>query len=245
MINDLICERLSFFELGLFSEKIIFELEKQLSEKKNIKSGSSFFIPISEDKTIQIKFYKEYSEKARQLLADYKNANNEIVKAIFFEEKTSKADGRIEIYINKSKPYYYKDRDSIDIIRNRLPKFIKDILRHELVHAHEQILSSFNKKRKKIDKNASFEDYINSDEEMNANLVELINSTIHHDKVIYYYISVGNPKKAMGLLVHKIKNDYRIVDLTEDNKKWFLKTAWTIVQKYSDELSITTNKLKR
>jgi hypothetical protein len=252
--NFIVQERAYFSDLSTFSEEIIFQLTEKIKNKKNIRSGDSFIVELGDMHDIEIKFYKDYSRRARAFIKENPEVE-EGVQALYFDNTTDKADGTIEIYLNHAKTYYYKDVDSIAIVNSRLPKFIKEILRHEITHAYESNIMGFNTfrypdstadvdetikspKRKRREQKPTYDEYVNSDEEVNAKFNELISSVIHGDNLVKYYISVGDNNAAMRALVMKIKYNPSILDLSDENKKWILKTAYTTIQDEIDKTFI-------
>jgi hypothetical protein len=235
--NFIIQERAYFSDLSTFSEDIITQLTEKIKNKKNIRSGDSFVVELGDNHDLEIKFYKDYSRRARAFINDNPEVE-EGVQALYFDNTTDKADGTIEIYLNHAKTYYYKDVDSIAIVNSRLPKFIKEILRHEITHAYESNVMGFNEIRPNRKENPTYDDYANSDEEVNAKFNELIASVISGDNLVKYYIAAGDVNAAMRALVMKIKHEPSIVDLSDENKKWVLKTAYTTIQDEIDKTHI-------
>lgn len=241
--TKLIQERQYFINLAKYSEEIIQKLTDKLKNKKKINSGDSFIIDIGGTKDIEIKFYKTYSRRAREFLKTQSDMDK--VDALFFPTITDDADGTIEIYINNAKTYYYKDRDSIEIINNRLPKFLKDILSHEISHVHERFSADFANDKPDYGigkdgnaKNLKAEEYTNADEEVNAVFNQSIMSEIRENSLVQYYISMGDVNGALRSLVFKIKNDPYIVALSEKSKKWIMKTAYTTISQLVEDHSV-------
>lgn len=242
--QKLLHEREYFINLAVYSEEIIQKLTDKLRNKKKINSGDSFIIDIGEGKSIEIKFYKTYSRRAREYLKKQKVLHQ--VDALFFPTITEDADGTIEIYINNAKTYYYKDRDSIEIINNRLPKFLKDILRHEISHVHERYTADFanDKPDYGIDKDGNektltADEYTNADEEVNAVFNQSVMAEIAENKLVQYYIAVGDVNGAVRSLVFKINSDPYIQAMSDKSKKWIIKTAYTTIAKIIEDRSVT------
>ncbi len=235
-MSNLIQERQYFANLSQFSEKIIDQLTEKIKNKEKINSGDSFIIELDDTHDLEIKFYKTYSKRAREFIK--KTGNGSAIEALFFPIVSDKADATIEIYINHAKTYYYRDRDSIEIVNNRLPKFIKEILRHEITHVNDNILSSFANKKPDISSSDDIEEYVNSDDEVNAFFNQIVSSEINDNHLIKYYISIGNTNSAMNALFLKIKRHPAIHKMSDENKKWILKTAYTTIKELVERNSI-------
>lgn len=222
-------ERSYFTDLTFIIEDLIAELEKQIKNKKTIKSRDSFNVALKDFGKIKITFYSEYSKKARDYIKE-KNDPNFKPSAIFFSEKTDDLGGIIELYINKLKPSYYKNRKfttTVSIQNGRLPKFIKDALRHELTHAYEDVLYD-DHMRKDID-HEDYYSYVNSDAEVNAFFNERVLSLLHHDPLIKTLLNLGNVQEIMRKIINIIKYDEVIYHMSDANKKWLLKTMYTTI----------------
>ncbi len=235
-MSHLIQERSYFANLVAFSEEIINQLTDKVKNKEKINSGDSFIVDLGDTHDLEIKFYKTYSRRAKE----YRKKNNytDSMSALFFPIISDKADATIEIYINHAKTYYYKNRDSIEIVNNRLPKFIKDILRHEITHAQDDVLSSFTHTKPADKSHEDYDSYVNSDSEVNAYFNQVLSSEINENSLVKYYLSVGDVNSAMKALILKIKTLPEIDAMSDENKKWILKTAYTTMQKIADEQSI-------
>lgn len=237
--NPTILERAYFSDLSTLSEEIISQLADKIKNKETIRSGDSFIVDLGDNHDLEIKFYKDYSRRAREFLKKRKAQFADTkVRAFYFDDISDKADGTIEIYLNYSKPYYYKNLDSIDIVNSRLPKFIKDILRHEITHAYETNLTEFGDVRPNSEQEQEYDEYVNSDEEINAVFNGVVSSAIYNDKLINYYVAIGDINAAMRALVLRITNEPEIDNLSDENKKWILKTAYTTLQDQIEKNSI-------
>jgi len=250
-MNTLLLERSYFADLTHFSEDIINQLTEKIKDKDQIKSGDSFIVSMKDrknleidsknleidSKNLEIKFYKTYSKRGRDFLKKSSPKLSKNVSALFFPIPSKKASGTVEIYINHAKTYYYKDRDSIEIVNNRLPKFLKDILRHEITHAHDDVMSHFADTKPSRKDPDTFNQYLNSDEEVNAYFNEFLAAELNENKVVQYHIYMGDVNAAVRILLSKLEFNPYIQRMSEKNKKWVIKTIHTtidnLVQKHA------------
>ena len=224
-------ERQHFINLARLTEIIISKLEAKIRKKKNgVRSGSTITIPIGEYYDLDIKFYKGYSRRTQRSMKDT-YVDDSGVSATYYPE-TADSNGTIEIYLNptKAKEYYYRDKKFEDIIDGSLPKFIKDILRHEISHAYEDIVRDISKFQNKQQDDLSTHEYHNLDEELNANLSQFLNSELSVNADIMYKISEGDINGAVNSFIKKLKEQEFIKEVDPKNKIWIIKTIYTFVR---------------
>lgn len=232
----LLKERAYFVDLTTLSERIINTLQEKLAKKKSIRSGDTITVPVNKNSSLDIKLYKGYSHAARAAKSNDPSSNteNEGVSAMYFP-KTGESNGRIEIYVNASKKEqdYYKERKFEDFINKSLPKYIKDILRHEIAHAYEDIVSDVS--QFKSQKNDTMEDYQNSDDEINAYLMQFLPGEVQVNHMVKYFVSQGDANAAVRKLLEKLAPLPWVKALTDDNKRWVVKTIYTYINKLLDK----------
>ena len=226
----LLHERQHFINLAKLTEIIISKLEAKIRKKKNgVRSGSVITVPIGKFYDLDIKFYKGYSRRTQQSMKNTVVDENG-VSATYYP-KTVDQNGTIEVYLNptKAKEYYYRDKKFEDIIDGSLPKFIKDILRHEISHAYDDIVKDIAQYQTQDQDKLSQKEYSNLDEELNANLSQFLNSELSVNADIMYKISEGDINGAVNAYIRSLKKQEFIKHVTPQNKIWIIKTIYTFV----------------
>lgn len=234
----LLKERAYFIDLTTLTNKIIDRLEQIIKTKKSIRPGASITVPISQTFDLDIKFYKGISRRGREYM---KQAGAEGSDALYFSE-TADENGTLEIYINDSKDnqYYYKDKSFDEIIKGRLPKFLRDILRHEISHAYEDIVRDISAYSGNEDLSDD-KKYFNDDSELNAYFIQLVPGEIEVSQVVQHYIRKGDVNTATRELLTRLQNKEFVEHLTPENKNWFVKTVYTYVKMLVDKLQKAVN----
>lgn len=242
----LLKERAYFIDLATLSEEIINQLQEKLAKKKSIRSGDKITVKIADAYELDIKLYKGKSHAARNALSNKPVLDGESdgSSAMYFPA-TADSNGRIEIYVNSSKKDqdYYKERKFEDFINKSLPKYIKDILRHEIAHAYEDIVSGAAHYKPTTNKTAT--EYYNSDEEVNAYFMEWFPGEIQNNKVAQHHLLAARNAKeesvktdhlnrAAKVLLQKLSQMPWVAELDEKNKKWLIKTTYTSVRELLD-----------
>lgn len=238
----LLRERQHFIDLARFTEIVISKLEDQIRKKKNgVRSGDTFTVPLTKQLfkldpkfwkgyDLDFKFYKEYSRRTRNSFKNVISGEHGIKGAYY--EQLGGTNGTIEIYLNttKSSEYYYKDKKFEDIIDGSLPKFVKDVIRHELSHAYEDIVKNISKFQTSDSDKITDSKYRNLDEEINADLNQFLNSELSVNADIMYKISEGDINGAVNAYIRKLKTSEFIKQVTPQNKIWIIKTIYTFVR---------------
>jgi hypothetical protein len=237
----LLTERKSFINLATLTDKIINGLQMQIDKRGNgVRAGQKFTVPLGANYDLDIKFYKSYSNAARGAQDSEGNAHigpDNQVHAMYFPE-TGESNGRIEVYINPSKKEnrYYKDKSFEDFVNKSLPKYIKGLLTHEITHAYEDIVRDISRQRPDQGKGTNTEDdgeaYFNSDSEINAHLMEYVPNLLKTNANIQHYISKGYTKGIIREIFAKLAPMDWIKSLNVENKKWVMKTVYTMVAEY-------------
>lgn len=227
-------ERAYFTNLAALSDRVVNTLQDKLAKKKSIRSGDTITVPLSKTTNLDIKLYKGYSNAARAAMQNGSMSDDEKALALYFP-KTENSNGRIEVYVNASKKSnnYYRERKFEDFINKSLPKYIKEILYHEIAHAYEDIVSDV--LRHKEDEPEKAAEYFNSDVEMNAYLNQFVTHELTSDPTIRSYITSGQTNDAANHLLRKLSNKRWVTQLTDDNKKWVIKTVYTFVSRVIDK----------
>ena len=238
----LLKERAYFIDLATLSEEIIKQLQEKLAKKKSIRSGDKITVKIADAYELDIKLYKGKSHAARDAM---QNSSEELdAQALYFPSE-GESNARIEIYVNSSKKdqYYYKERKFEDFINKSLPKYIKDILRHEIAHAYEDIVSDV--ARFKPSSAETYSGYFNSEKEINAHFMEWFPGELQTNKVAQHHllaarnakddsIKTDHLNRAAKVLLQKLSQMPWVAELDEKNKKWLIKTTYTSVREVLD-----------
>lgn len=240
----LLKERAHFVDLATLSDDIIDQLQEKLAKKKSINSGDKITVTIADVAELDIKLYKGYSRAALDHIAQYPHLKVEGIGALYFP-KTENENGRIELYINTSKKSnnYYKERKFEDFINKSLPKYIKDMLRHEISHAYEDIISDVAQYSETENEDDSA--YYNSDDEINAFLMQYLPGEIQHNAVVKHYLVLAHKAEtpeqkaqdintATEILLNKLASQAWVRELSKANKKWVMKTVYTYVAEFVD-----------
>lgn len=252
----LVKERTYFVDLNTIIDQTITELQNKIAKKKSFNSGDKITVPFGEYEKLDFKFYKGYSRAAREavknLLGD---ADRSDIKGMYFP-KDEENNARIEVYVNtaKSSNGYYKERTFEDFMNKSLPKYIKDLLAHEITHAYEDLLMGYLAFDQETD--LSNEDeyeknnkYFNSRTEMNAHLMQSINTEVRTNaKVKYFLLQAHNAENdvqknqeianATRTILAKIAQEDWVSYLTKEKKKWIIKTVYTSVAELVDKARI-------
>lgn len=234
-------ERRHFVSLARLTYIIISQLEAKIKKKKNgVRAGSTFKIKIDKDHTLAIKFYKGYSRRTLDDIKEYPELKERGVGAAYFPVEHGEAEssvGTIEIYLNANKrdQYYYKDKEFKDIINSTLPKFVKEMLSHEISHAYEDIVMQLDPTRGKNPDTMSNKEYTNQDEELNASLLSFLTSELEYNRNITYKISTGDITGAVSAFISQVKKQPFMHLVTPKNKIWILKTIYTFVTELVDD----------
>lgn len=235
----LIRERKFFTDLNQLVNLVLDDLREQIEKKGGVKPGQTFKVSIGDEHKMDIKFYKGYSRAA----LDHINSNNleKKVGGMYFP-KTAENNPRIEVYINSSKKQnsYYKQRTFEDFINKSLPKYIKDIITHELTHAYEDLVK--NVLQYKPDTKPFSKEYYNSSEEMNAYLNDFINSVLSGEETIssnvMFYLKQNKIKEACREVFSVIASEDWIKNLTRENKIKIIKNIYTTLSGYAENLNV-------
>jgi len=244
----LLRERAYFVDLATLSDEVIQALQDKISKKKSFNSGDKITVPFGEVESLDFKFYKGYSKAAREQKLSSSVSGDGKTLALYFP-KNDNENARIEVYVNASKKdnSYYKGRDFEDFMNKSLPKYIKDILRHEIAHAYEDLmmdtLQYTNTQNRK-----NYSDYVNDDKELNAELMRFLPSEIQHNALVKYFLLQANNAEnseqqtieinnAARALLSRIAREPWVQHLSKDNKKWIIKTVYTYVSELVDNSS--------
>jgi len=238
----LLHERQHFIDLAKFTEFVISKLEEQIRKKKNgVRSGDIFTVSLTKKffkvnpvfwkgYDLDFKFYKSYSQRTRNSFKDIISGDHGI-KGAYYEQHGG-TNGTIEIYLNttKSSEYYYRDKKFEDIIDGSIPKFVKDVIRHELSHAYEDIIKNISKFQTSDSNKITDSKYRNLDEEINADLSQFLNSELSVNADLMYKIDEGDINGAVNAYIRSFKNSEFAKHVTPQNKIWIIKTIYTFVR---------------
>lgn len=231
----IIRERKFFTDLYSLIDVVLNNLKEKIEEKGGVKPGQIFTIPIGDDYNFDIKFYKGYSRAAIEYAKKEKVPLT--FKSLYFEKENGQ-NGRIEVYINNSKKKnsYYKDRQFEDFVNKSLPKYIKDILTHELTHAYEDIIKDVLKFKKP--QTSSDAAYYNSDDEMNAFLTQTMHDILSADnplsETLHFYIKHKKIKEASRDVFNELIKKNWIKQLNRQNKIRIIKLVYRILSDMSE-----------
>lgn len=230
-------ERAYFVDLATLSEDVINQLQEKLAKKKSIRSGDTITVSIGDMYDLDIKLYKGRSHAARAEMQQNPTDNESGASAMYFPE-TAESNGRIEIYVNASKKDqdYYKERKFEDFINKSLPKYIKDMLRHEIAHAYEDIVQDVG--RFKNNRPTSQDEYINSDDEVNAHFMGWLPGEIQNNQMVQYHLMQAHNaedetqkqtaiNRAVKAVLNKLPQEHWMGQVSDATKKWILKTTYT------------------
>lgn len=225
----IIKERAFFTNLFKLITLVLEELKNQIEKTGSVRPGRVYKVSLGDGYDLDVKFYKGYSRSAREYMA--KNSLDD-VSALYFP-KTTDSNGRIEIYINNSKKQtsYYKERKFEDFVNKSLPKYIKDIISHELTHAYEDIVRDVLKY--KPDQQSNEKEYYSSDEEINAYITQYVYKILQDgsdvSNNVKFYIKQKNIKSACREIFSTIKDKKFVTNLDRDGKIKIIKIIYTIV----------------
>lgn len=243
----LVREREFFVDLTTLTDEVIDNLQHKISKKKAFNSGDKITVNFGEFEKLDFKFYKGYSKAARETgFASSVSGDGETL-ALYFPKKDEE-NARIEIYVNASKKgnSYYKEKTFEDFMNKSLPKYIKDILRHEIAHAYEDLMMDTLQHSAPSSDSRVHKEYINDDKEINANLSAFLSSQIKVSALVKYYVlqavnNADNPANknvemvnAVKTLLNLLSQEKWVQHLTNENKKWIIKTTYTFVQDLVD-----------
>lgn len=230
-------ERQYFITSATIFNKMLIDLQQQMMEQGNIKSGDEFTLLFGDDdfaEPITIVFYAGYSKRARQWMRDTEGSGT---VAIYF------ADGQygietptIEVYLNQ---IITDKRVNPFIFIKHMKEPLKSILRHELSHAYEHlvvqrkdqtdtVLNDTGKERQIKDPD---ERYMNNTSEMNAWFQTWVPTLIDRERLLQHYIQIRDIPKAVTFIINKIQTMPQFEILYDQNKKWFYKTVYTMIDK--------------
>ena len=220
---QLFLERKSFTNNLQLFEKMIKQLKSQISEMMQFEEGIEFYVDFDEDHTIRIQFFtippKNIPKAHRTDDAIYNPSDQTIylfLKNIFHD-------------IKKINP--------TTIIKS-FPPILRDVIFHELTHAHEHIMQEF----EDIDTQPSVAHYtgpeneqirskgpryINNLAEMNAYFHQWLSRELQDNIYVRNAIKNNNITVATQLIVQRVKKEPHFKNLFEPNKKWFYKTIYT------------------
>lgn len=231
-------ERKFFTDLYSLIDMVLNNLKDKIEEKGGVKPGQIFTVPLGDYYDLDIKFYKGYSRAAIEYAKKEKIALN--FSGLYFPEK-KESNGRIEVYINTSKKNnnYYKERQFEDFVNKSLPKYIKNILTHEITHAYEDIVKDVLKFKKS--QTSSDDAYYNSDEEMNAFLTETMHDILNTDhpmsQTIHFYIRNNKIKEASRDVFGELIKKNWIKKLNRNNKIRIIKLVYRILSDLAQKQS--------
>jgi hypothetical protein len=233
----LIKERAFFTNLFKLTTLVLQELKNEIEKTGSVKPGKTYTVKLGDDYDLDIKFYKGYSKPALEYIKNYGVEKN--FNALYFD-KTQDQNGRIEVYINTSKKEnnYYKERKFEDFVNKSLPKYIKNIISHELTHAYEDIVKDVLKYKPKYDVKDK-KQYYNADEEMNAYITryvyDVLKDTTDSSQAFKFYIKQKNLKSASREIFNFIKDTPFIKNLTRENKISVIKIIYTTVAELAEK----------
>jgi hypothetical protein len=117
--------------------------------------------------------------------------------------------------------------------------YIKNILRHEIAHAYEDIVSDLSQYKNAT--NNTQKEYYNSDTEIDAYLNEFLSAESKTNHMLKYHVSRGDRNSATQVLLNKLAGYDWIRQLTKENKKWVMKTVYTYVAEMVDKAGTSDN----
>lgn len=233
----IIKERAFFTNLFKLINLVLEQLKNQIEKTGPVRPGKIYTIKLGDGYDLDIKFYKGYSKPALEYIKNHGVDKN--FSSLYFDKKDGQ-NGRIEVYINTSKKSnsYYKERKFEDFVNKSLPKYIKDILSHELTHAYEDIVRDVLKYKPEYDQ-TNKKEYYNSDEEMNAYITRYIYDILKDDsdrsQAFRFYLKQKNLKSASREIFNFIKDTPFIKHLTRENKISVIKIIYTTVAELAEK----------
>lgn len=214
-------ERQYFADISAKLVKMTNQLKKQFDNIKELKIGDSFWIDLNKNIKILIKI-ESIMQNDPRTFGEY--------------DPSSKS---IEIFI---KAIYGDDSPaSLRYIKNKFPAKFEEILRHELSHAYEDLVTDvYQYTHSKVDSSKNYVKYINSTSEMNAYLNQWVTSQVMYNRNINNMFKNRQLKAVVNAVMANILTHSEFSYLYEKNKKWFYKTIYTII-----ETLIAANKKKK
>lgn len=217
---QLFLERQYFATISAKLVKMTNQLKKQFDNIKELKIGDSFWIDLNKNVKILVKIESIIPDEPRTF-GEY--------------DPSSKS---IEIFI---KAIYGDDSPaSLRYIKNKFPAKFEEILRHELSHAYEDLVTDVYQYTHYKGPSKDYVKYINSTSEMNAYLNQWVTSQLKYDRNIKNMFENRQLKAVVNAIMANISTNSEFSYLYEKNKKWFYKTIYTIIEKL-----IVVNKKKK
>jgi hypothetical protein len=207
--------------LEIFSS-MVNELRNRINEVDEYYPGIEFYLDFDEDHTVKVALYDIIPPNIPK---QHKNDD-----AIY-----NPADETIYVFLNRVIGVDKKNR--LEVLK-KFPKYLRDVVFHELSHAYEHMMREF-EDDDKLPSVAHYtgpenqqirsknQRYINNLAELNAHFHQWISRELQDNKIIRTQIKHNNINNAAQLLVQKVKQEPLFKNLFEKNKKWFYKTIYT------------------
>jgi NAD+--asparagine ADP-ribosyltransferase len=209
---QLFLERQYFADISAKLVGMTNQLKKQFDNIKELKIGDTFWINLNKNVKILIKIesvmpddpttFGEYDPKSRSIRL--------FIKAMYGDDSSK----------------------SLQYIKIKFPAKFEEILRHELSHAYEDLVTDvYQYTHYKPGSSRSYTKYINSTSEMNAYLNQWITSQLMYDRNIKNMFENRQLKPLVNAIMANISTHSEFSYLYEKNKNWFYKTIYTIIEK--------------
>jgi hypothetical protein len=209
---QLFLERQYFADISAKLVRMTNQLKKQFDNIKELKIGDTFWINLNKKVKILIKIESIMPDDP-MTFGEYDPKNRSIrmfIKAMYGDDSPA----------------------SLKYIKIKFPAKFEEILRHELSHAYEDLVTDvYQYTHSKVDPSVDYHGYINSTSEINAFLNQWIISQLMYDRNIKNMYENHQLKPLVNAIMANISIHPEFSYLYEKNKNWFYKTIYTIIEK--------------
>lgn len=196
-------------------DRMIQELRLQINDRPKLKTGEEFYLDFDPDTSICIKLY---ARPPKNIAENEKYAN-----AIYDSDNYC-----IEVFLNNLLRKI-SVKNPLDYIKKHFPEELVGVLRHELSHAYEDMVSGVYTHTSPVDTRdtTNYANYFNSETEINAYFQQHIPTIISKNPLIQHFIRKGDIKSATRTTIKAISQHPDFAEFFNKNKEWFYKTIYT------------------
>jgi hypothetical protein len=216
-------------------EKIIGQIEDKVKNHPNFEHGARIEIPLGK-KMMPIIFYHSLPTKVKELTGVASSTEGIYIpvggKKKYQEFSGSMCIALANVYKGQSikNPFQYT--------KQYFPSDLKNLLMHELQHAWEDRVKKISKHTFKenpaeLDNNKR---YYNNPSELNAYISQFVYNELTTNTAVYNLVKKYDIQSAIELVMAKITKEAFVRHAHPNNRRWILKTAYTLFDQYLNKI---------
>ncbi len=216
-------------------EKLINQIEDKVKNHPKFEHGAR--IEVQMGKTIlPIFFYHSFPTRLKKLARIEKN---DIFMAKFIPRFEGYKEYSGSIVISLDNLYRGQEiKNPFMYTQQHFPFDLKNLLLHELQHAWEDLIKkisdhTFPEKETELD---PAKKYYNNPSELNAHLIQFIHHQAHTNTILHKFIKNYDVQSAIDLVINKLRKEEFVQYAHPNNRRWILKTAYTLFDQYLNKI---------